>query len=97
MLAASPETSEIFWNYLPIRIFLISLNHGVHVCSLLCRSVRTFAEDFRKKNLPLHILGNNASSWMVPDAMSPTEDGFEVLNSLFISWLWSEILQYLAA
>ncbi|KAK9792452.1 hypothetical protein WJX73_001544 [Symbiochloris irregularis] len=49
----------------------------MHLDLASLKSVRTFAEDFRKLGLPLHILVNNASSWMVPESMSPTEDGFE--------------------
>ena len=37
-----------------------------------------FAETFRSKRLPLDILVCNAAAWMPPDALSPTEDGFEV-------------------
>lgn len=51
--------------------------------SACCRSVRTFADDFLKKDVPLDILATNASAWMVPESMSPTEDGFEVTTQFF--------------
>ena len=41
-----------------------------------CRSISNFVTAFHNKNLPLHILANNAAVWMVEDQM--TEDGFEV-------------------
>ena len=40
------------------------------------RSISNFVTEFNKKNLPLHILANNAAVWMTEDQM--TEDGFEV-------------------
>lgn len=39
------------------------------------RSISNFVTAFHNKNLPLHILANNAAVWMVEDQM--TEDGFE--------------------
>ena len=44
--------------------------------------MKQFAADFRKKKLPLDILVANASAWMTPEDMSPTEDGFEVQSKL---------------
>lgn len=39
------------------------------------RSVRAFVSEFRKKNLPLHILINNAGIF---SPHGKTEDGFEM-------------------
>eukprot|EP00009_Paramoeba_aestuarina_P005233 CAMPEP_0201522748 /NCGR_PEP_ID=MMETSP0161_2-20130828/18527_1 /ASSEMBLY_ACC=CAM_ASM_000251 /TAXON_ID=180227 /ORGANISM="Neoparamoeba aestuarina, Strain SoJaBio B1-5/56/2" /LENGTH=297 /DNA_ID=CAMNT_0047921675 /DNA_START=103 /DNA_END=993 /DNA_ORIENTATION=- len=39
-------------------------------------SVRTFAEQFLAKSIPLHILINNAGIMMIPER-TPTKDGFE--------------------
>ena len=44
--------------------------------AVCCRSISNFVTAFHNKNLPLHILANNAAVWMVEDQM--TEDGFEV-------------------
>ena len=41
------------------------------------RSVRKFAENFKKKDLPLNMLFNNAGEWIREDD-TYTEDGFQV-------------------
>lgn len=41
-----------------------------------CRSVVSFAEDFKKRDLPLHVLVENAGVFLVPH--DRTEEGFEV-------------------
>lgn len=41
------------------------------------RSVNKFVDDFKKKNLPLHMLFNNAGEWIREDD-TYTEDGFQV-------------------
>jgi len=39
--------------------------------------VHKFVDDFKKKNLPLHMLFNNAGEWIREDD-TYTEDGFQV-------------------
>lgn len=49
----------------------------IHCDLASLRSVKEFTEEFRQQKSRLHILVCNAAAWMVPDELSPTEDGFE--------------------
>ena len=51
------------------------------MCIASRRSVRTFVDNFKKKNIPLHYLFNNAGEWIREDD-TYTEDGFQVLHML---------------
>lgn len=53
---------------------LISVTADIRICT--ARSISNFVTMFHQKQLPLHLLANNAAVWMVEDQM--TEDGFEV-------------------
>ena len=44
---------------------------------LAYRSVRDFVKDFKAKNIPCHMLFNNAGEWIRPDG-TYTEEGFQV-------------------
>lgn len=46
----------------------------------LCRSVKSFAEEFKKRGQPLHVLLNNGGDFSPPNAT--TEDGFEYLTGV---------------
>ena len=48
--------------------------HVVH------RSVKAFADEFKKRNQPLHVLMNNGGDFSPPDAI--TEEGFEYLTGV---------------
>lgn len=48
----------------------------IDLCSF--ESVRTFVDSFKKKNLPLHMLFNNAGEWIREDN-TYTEDGFQIM------------------
>ena len=51
------------------------LSERASACCGTCRSVVKFAEAFRAKELPLHVLVNNAGIFIVPH--DHTEEGFE--------------------
>ena len=51
------------------------LSERASACCGMCRSVVAFAEAFRAKQLPLHVLVNNAGIFIVPH--DHTEEGFE--------------------
>ena len=44
------------------------------------RSVKAFADEFKKRNQPLHVLMNNGGDFSPPDAI--TEEGFEYLTGV---------------
>ena len=44
------------------------------------RSVKAFADEFKKRNQPLHVLMNNGGDFSPPDAV--TEEGFEYLTGV---------------
>ncbi|DBB16534.1 hypothetical protein WJX82_005693 [Trebouxia sp. C0006] len=48
----------------------------IDLCSFA--SVNKFVDDFKKKNLPLHMLFNNAGEWIREDD-TYTEDGFQIM------------------
>ncbi|NP_001279490.1 dehydrogenase/reductase SDR family member on chromosome X [Callorhinchus milii] len=62
---------------------------GLDLASL--RSVRQFVQRFKAKNLPLHVLVNNAAVMLVPQ--SSTEDGFE--EHFGVNYLGHFLLTYL--
>ena len=53
-------------------------------CVYVCRSVRNFVAEFKKKDIPLHMLFNNAGEWIRQDD-TYTQEGFQV--SLIIAHL----------
>ena len=48
------------------------------------RSVREFVKDFKAKNIPCHMLFNNAGEWIRPDG-TYTEEGFQVSSRVLSS------------
>jgi NAD(P)-dependent dehydrogenase (short-subunit alcohol dehydrogenase family) len=67
----------------------------MHLDLASLKSVQSFAEEFKKKNKPLHILANNAASFLTPESNNYTEDGFEfqVASNYFGHLYLTELLK----
>ena len=61
-------------NSISKRFFRNSKWHILNIIPELV--VQTFAQNFRKRNPPLHVLVCNGNPWQVPKSENPTEDGF---------------------
>jgi NAD(P)-dependent dehydrogenase (short-subunit alcohol dehydrogenase family) len=71
-----------FWDSI-----ILCADSAICWCACPRRSVKNFADEFKKRNQPLHVLMNNGGDFSPPDAM--TEDGFEYLTGVnyMVRWL----------
>jgi hypothetical protein len=58
-------------------VLSLAREHSLLSCTS-CRSIRTFADEFRINGLPLDLLFNNAGTENPPDGHTP--EGFDVSN-----------------
>jgi NAD(P)-dependent dehydrogenase (short-subunit alcohol dehydrogenase family) len=64
----------------------------MHIDLASLKSVKAFADEFKKRNQPLHVLMNNGGDFSPPDAI--TEEGFEYLTGVnyMAHWYLTQLL-----